>query len=450
MKLVKIIIQHILIPLFTALFVIVVGLSAAGISGLIEYCVFKEMFVSNYQQLIPSATIALTLVIVLEFTKIYLHFLSEKLDFDSSIKGRTKWLLYFLISISAMCTIIFGVNTFHLASYDSEAILLEVEAINDTLENDIQHMKEKYYQEYENALAPYLSAKILAEEAIEKFDPNGLTRSQREDKLNALREAVSNTTAEYRTAEAELYDRYQNNVINETEKMTAQAQEKIQNISDISSPEIAAKYDNPVMARFLTVLSQTLFHANSYSRNVYLIITVLFSILIALLLECIISMCFGFLSFPLEKLTDTSISITPHLQQWCNNLILTFLKAFCAAFISVIIIISVTASMDKLQFLASILSCGVSIMLIQHFVTSKTAEQESHGRLIYAVRDSILEGVIAFMGYIILGFLFGNDALTLDITTIAVGIGSTLASCIAYVPKYLIVNAEKLGISDIL
>ena len=91
---------------------------------------------------------------------------------------------------------------------------------------------------------------------------------------------------------------------------------------------------------------------------------------------------------------------------------------------------------------SAVISCCLAIMLVQHFVAGKTNVSEKQDHFIYAIRDSLLEGILSFMGCLLLGFLFGKEALKLDISTIAIGIGSTLSSCVGYAPKYLIENLE--------
>lgn len=51
------------------------------------------------------------------------------------------------------------------------------------------------------------------------------------------------------------------------------------------------------------------------------------------------------------------------------------------------------------------------------------------------IRDSLLQGSLALIGYILLGLLFGQDAITLGWPTFAIGFGAALSSCISELPK---------------
>lgn len=446
MKLIITIIQHILIPLATILFIIGVGVSAAGISALIEYCIFEEMFTTKHQQLLPSATIALLLVIILEFSKIYLHFLHSKLNKDSKLHKMTKWILPFLVGISILCTVIFCVSTFHLASYDDASIQAEIDRLDAQLDEDIEKATSTRDEEYKIALQPYIAAKENAHVALQNFNPRGLTSSQREIKLKALQVAVETADKAYLEEQAMLVERRDQNIESDIASLRTATDKKIDKLSNLDAPEIAAQYDNPVVAQFLDVLAQVLFHANTYSRGVYLMVTILFSILIAVLLECIITICFNLISYPLETLRDIE-NIKPTLQTWCNSLILTSLKAICAMFISIVIITATPTEIDKFQFLIAAFSCGLSILLVQHFISNKTGLNAGRGQLLFAIRDAVLEGVLSFMGYILLGFLLGKDALSLDIPTFAIGIGTSISGFIGYVPKYLNNRLNQLSTS---
>lgn len=443
MKLIKIIIHHIAIPLGTILFFILAGMSSAGISALIEYCVFREMFTSEYQNLIPAATIGLILVVILEFTKIYLHFLLGRLSDKPKMQRHAKWILSFLVCISTICTIIFGVNTFYLASYNADTAHAEIAVLETQFQETTSQIELKHQQTYEVALEPYVTAKTSADNALAAFSPKGLSSRQAETKLMALKDAVTTANAEYERMQEILSTTRDTNIQNEVQILEQSLEAEIENLSNISSPEVASQYDNPVLSHFLTVLAQILFHANTYSRSVYLAITTFFSIMIAVLLEAIMSFCFKFISFPFDTLVDKTDPIGPTIQTWCNNLILTSLKTCCALFVSVIIISFTAVNMDNFRFDAAIISCGLSFLLVKHFVSKSSVKHNDRAHLIYTIRDSLVGGVISFMGYMIWGFLLGESALTIDIQTVAVGIGTTVASCFNYTPTFLVNYLDK-------
>ena len=54
------------------------------------------------------------------------------------------------------------------------------------------------------------------------------------------------------------------------------------------------------------------------------------------------------------------------------------------------------------------------------------------------VKESIIQGILSFAGFMLLGFVFGKDAVTLDISTIAIGLGATLSSFLGKLPEKML------------
>lgn len=79
MKFAQILINNVLIPVFTFI-LFLIGILAASISALIEYSVFEQFFESSYMVLLPSGVIAFAIVIAFEYSKIYLHFLLNRVQ----------------------------------------------------------------------------------------------------------------------------------------------------------------------------------------------------------------------------------------------------------------------------------------------------------------------------------------------------------------------------------
>ena len=54
---------------------------------------------------------------------------------------------------------------------------------------------------------------------------------------------------------------------------------------------------------------------------------------------------------------------------------------------------------------------------------------------ILVAKDATIQGILSFAGYLLLGFIFGKDAITLDLSTIAIGLGAAFASFIGKIPE---------------
>lgn len=88
MKFVKLLLNNIFIPLCTILFILT-GIFAALFSAIIEYSVLKELFKSKYQHFIPASIIAIALVLILEYGKFYLHYLSGRAKDSDNAYAKT-------------------------------------------------------------------------------------------------------------------------------------------------------------------------------------------------------------------------------------------------------------------------------------------------------------------------------------------------------------------------
>ena len=142
MKFVKILINNIFIPFATFLFILV-GVFAALLSAIIEFAVLKELFTSEYQEFIPSFLIALALVLLLEYSKLYLHYLlgrwKHKPNSNSAkYMKKVRIIVSIPIAISFVCTVIFSVTTLDKASYNENAFQTEKARIENQLKSDIQ------------------------------------------------------------------------------------------------------------------------------------------------------------------------------------------------------------------------------------------------------------------------------------------------------------------------
>ena len=80
MQFIGLILNQVLIPVATVFFILS-GLVAAITSAGIEYSVFNSLFTSTNQTRIPTWLIAGSFVVVLEYSKIYLHYLNGRIPY---------------------------------------------------------------------------------------------------------------------------------------------------------------------------------------------------------------------------------------------------------------------------------------------------------------------------------------------------------------------------------
>lgn len=438
MKFVQIIINHIIIPITTIIFILGVGLSAAGISALIEYCVLKELFVSQQHNQVPTSIVVAIFVIVFEYAKIYLHFISGKLQRLPSggnlnnrrFCNRIRWSLRILVTISFICSAIFAVTTLNLSTYNKTSINQEVLFLKAKLQEDISTIEQQYTTAYANSLQPYVDARLSAENTLRDFNPTGFGPQTVAKIYNSLQNAVNISIRNYETTKNSLILEKDQKIEKARADTIAETESKIAELTDTSSSTVAPEYDNNILSHFLLVITQTISQKSIYSKSLYLIVTIIFSLVISLILELLISICINFLSYPVDTLAETKIERNEKLLKWCNNLVLRMFRAFCTIFIYVIIMLMFTLSMNKKVFFVAISSFFIATTLVRKFVSAPSINATAENDFINALKTSMLEGVVSFIGYIILGFFLGNSAVNIDISTYAVAIGSTLSGLI--------------------
>lgn len=444
MKNVKIVLDLIIIPCGTLLF-IMVGLFAAIISALIEYTVFRELFSSAYHEFIPSGAIALLLVGCLEYAKVYLHFLQNKIKSSSTIATEhtmlIKWipnLIRFLVAISLTCNIFFTVTTLYMPNYNEESVSIQIATIDTKLKSDKENVTQQYDDILAQKMTPFSKSKTAAEDALTNFDPSGYGPKALTSIYAGFNANITAANKEYTTA-LETYTLERTiGIQQECDALEQKATEEKEQLLDTSSPELAMTYDNKILSHFLVVIAETFFNKTSYSRSSYLCLCILISIVLSVVLEVLIAISSSFISIPIDQLADEPKGISTKIHTWCNEFVLTLFKTFCAVAIYIVILSFHYATLGKDEIYIGLLSCMISIYLTNKFILTPSGNNTSpKAFLYYQIRDCVLQGIVSFMGYILLGFIFGKDSATLDINTVAVAIGSTLSGGMGRLPHFL-------------
>lgn len=457
MKFAKFLINNIFIPTFTII-LFFVGLLAAFISALIEYCVFEQFYNSAFLKLLPAGVIAFVLIMAFEYVKVYLHYFSNCLKAKDNLQYKDKYkrievVKYVLVAISLTCSMIYSVSALYLASYNETEVENQILEINTELEKNIEQLTIEQNENYENKIKPYADAKQIASEAISNFDPGELEWWQADMQLQALKDNLALAENTYNEKSAQFEKEKQSAIETKVSVLTKEAESEIDSISDTTLAEVAAKYDNVILSQFLTVLASTFFGVATYSRLAYLILTVLIGFVVSAILEMIISFTFKLLSDVstikfCEKNHDNL-----EIQKWSEQIILAFIKAFFALTFYVIIVGLVNnTSISKNQFWIALFAYIFAICMAKFFfsinqknVLGNNINQKnipSNNRIemdFYIVaKEAIIQGILSFAGFMLLGFFFGKNAVTLDISTIAIGLGATISSLLGKLPEKLL------------
>lgn len=439
MKITRQFIHLILVPLMVLIYILC-GFYAAALSAVIEFETIRALFTSAFIELISPAFAAGTLVFSFEFTKIFLHFfkarcLAKKLPLPRLIPH----LLRSLVALSLTCSMIFTVSTLNRASYNEEQLISQTRAIEETLNLDIAAKTAEYQEQYEHEMKPYITSVESAQQALADAAVAGMGPKTSAAVLSALQASLDTANRNYDTAVEKFSAVRDANIEKATKDLTGKAEADIQKLWDTRTEKAAARFDNPLLSNFLLALAETLFHMEIYSRSAYLWFSLLLGGTVSILLELLISSSTGLLAQGTDFLFDQVEGVSEQIRTICDELVLTLFKAFSALAVYLAIMSFYYTDFSKEQLLSALSALGVSFFLVKHFPSDDEKDASlSSEHIIYAqVRDCILQGVVSFMGYILLGFVFGQEAITLDLSTVAIGIGATVSGGISSLPKFL-------------
>ena len=438
MQFIGLILNQVLIPVATVFFILS-GLVAAITSAGIEYSVFNSLFTSTNQTRIPTWLIASSFVVVLEYSKIYLHYLNGRIPylsdtFSKQFIKQAKALAIIPTLISIICSICFTISTLDLAAYDQEVIDAKISQYNSSCQEDIAKKQQELSDSKMVRLEPYKLAKETAVENLNTFTSSNLSSKTATRKLQLLQESVTLTATEFTEKEQEFENDYQQQLRDFKNARETARDEAIAALTNASSNQ----YDNPILAHTLTVLAQTIFARQTYSRSCYLIISICISLVLSLFLEADIRLSQAFLAQPIHRLVQTSAP--EKLRNWCNQCILSFIKAACAIIIYLFLMMVSHNDVPHTTVILGVISYMLTSLLLNRLpdLTSNRSEHNIYLDLYYTTRDCVLQGVVSFFFYLLLGFLFQETALDISPATVGIGLGSFLAATLNKLPRTLI------------
>ena len=377
MQFIGLILNQVAIPVATVFFILS-GLVAAITSAGIEYSVFNSLFTSTNQTRIPTWLIASSFVVVLEYSKIYLHYLNGRIPylsdtFSKQFIKQAKTLAIIPTLISIICSICFTISTLDLAAYDQEVIDAKISQYNSSCQEDIAKKQQELSDSKTVRLEPYKKAKETAVENLNNFTSSNLSSKTATRKLQLLQESVTLTATEFTEKEQEFENDYQQQLSDFKNARETARDEAIAALTNVSSNQ----YDNPILAHTLTVFAQTIFARHTYSRSCYLIISIMMG----------------------------SHNDVPHT-----------------------------------TVILGVISYMLTSLLLNRLpdLTSNRSEHNIYLDLYYTTRDCVLQGVVSFFFYLLLGFLFQETALDISPATIGIGLGSFLAATLNKLPRTLI------------
>ena len=439
MKFVIAVFRHIFTPLALVLAVLA-GLLAAATSALIEYHVLQEW-------LRPEGTgllfLPLIIVVALEGTKLFLHFFGAAFQQNGLTQSEQSLLSKFrdilplirngLVIFSFVCSMIFTANAFYYKSVTGESD--ELTAARDAIfsEYDAQMATE-----IERAEAAYRQAIAAPEEQLRTataywesiqviYTPlreYQRTMAQKE----AAWEGVVECQAHLESAEAAARTEREARVEAARTQLDSWKEQELAELDSSVLGVVAG--DNTYLRNFLLFFSQTFFE-KEYSRGAYFVWVILISLSISALLEGVILLSQYVISFPvsvLERMSG-SFSVSEREKRKLTYVVQVMVSMMIALALFLIYGAVLELVYTGVDIGAAVVSTMITV-LIPTVVTAIEWKSTDTGwrkvakDVLSEVRSTVIKGLLAFAGFILIGLLFGETFAALSMPAIGVSLGN--------------------------
>lgn len=441
MKGFKILVNNVL-PSTLYLCAILLGIVAALLSAVIEYSFFRDFFIhASLSDALSSQATPLLIVIALEGSKlclsVYLQHITVLPNKHFGPSHRlAKILRYSLVAVSIICTFAWTTNLLYTDMVTgTDKYSEDINLLKRAYEADISNLRNSQNKEEERLLA---SSKQHAESAWKEYHVYEVVltpkveyeRSQAE-KLR-LFEVAKQAQTEY---EAEI-ERIHTCV---TEQINSQISVRTQHYKDECAARIAQATDqhegaNPYLHVLLTAISKYLFHAPTYSTFAYFTTGLGFSVALAFLLEGLISLNLGYVSMTsadwdtLLNTKDLSAEDQDYLRNWIRFLSSAIVSTLMYLVFCMLFQLTVNA-----RSLLMVIMLYTAINLIMDFFQRTEGVQLSlkpqpnppyKKKYAPMIAETIVKACTSFVGFVLLGILFGSDFPELTLPAVGMSLGS--------------------------
>ena len=438
MKSIIVFLRHVITPLIFGLF-LVLGLTAALLSGVVEYHVIGDLL-SNSDASTQNMYIPLIIVFVLEGLKVFLHYIIPAHrrigDTGSHIffKNVTK---YVLVIFSLICTLVFVSNS-----------LYNPRTVMSSIDNEIQTIEAKYSQLEENGRA---TLKPDADPRVKNIEKKAESIRNQLDKLtpvyrpqsaynnyvkekNRLEGALEKAEQDYRNLYEIISKENETAFTHLQQSLSTQKQAEIDTISNRF--EYLSSGDNPYLssaiAFFLSVFGRI-----EYSRTAYFLCVLCIALIISVILELTISFSFSYVATngdKLIKLFSEEYPIPTVFKAHANKLIKTIVQS--SIMLSIYLIYQSIADTKMtfygiiyafFSYFLSIIFTSDRIKLTLNIGEKKEESKKVHNTIVDAkkvVFPVIVQTLICVVGFLMISVYMGYAIADLIPTTIALSVGS--------------------------
>lgn len=293
--------KHVATPSLFYIFIIL-GLTAAAISGLIECIVIRE-FLSGVD-FKGSRYIPVIIVIILEGLKLFLHYAiptHEKIKDYHRLHAK-KIVKYALVIFSLLCTIVYSSTAMYQPQAVSKAIATQTTEVSSNLQKELDKEVLKIETDSQLKLQKAENEVISITEELKQLDPvykpvsaynRYISEKQR------LEENLSKAQGAYER-QVEAITKERDNKISNIKK---RYESMLKNQSLKAEEELSGAGDNVYLSSALLFFA-SLFGAKSYSRVFYFLCVLIISIVVSTALEFAIAFSQAYLSLNSDTLNQ--------------------------------------------------------------------------------------------------------------------------------------------------
>ncbi len=464
MKTLVIILKSIFVP-FSAFTFLILGCLACFCSAVIEWFVFREILA------IPNSTInadnwAALIVLVLEGSKITLHFYNnafKRHELHNQIAGIIKkrrlisGVSKALMALSLICSIICIVNVLYNNNDNKieEALKKNTQECDQYLETGRNSLRDQRKQEldnvpqlYENEFSIIESMESDLQKIVQQIleEPYGNKRDDLMEEAKNIRDKIDNRAASY----TDLCDAKREEIEKKYVKLNEELESKYglygsERLSE-NDIKILIQGDNSYLSNFLLAFSKT-FWGREYSRSTYFACALIIGVTISVVLELCISISQMLLTISVESFLAILGDIPkPEKGKRIVELIIWLLfSVFVTTAIYLVASIALGNSSINSQNLFSVLLAYCGTIIIINLFSSK---KESHTFDILCsqnptaqtvidfirniVADAIIPAALAFVGYILIGFICDGNFAYGDLNGLAIALGGCFSKTIKF------------------
>lgn len=467
MKFMIVVFKNVITPISSAL-MLLIGALAAILSGVVEYYVLRDFFskitINGTEK--EFSFIPMVIVVVLEGSKIFLHFGNSAIKQNLTNDNRSAHRLaesmnkikVCLIVFSFVCTVIFTCNflyqntSFNMleeqtnlssqidTEYDEKIKALEKEYIEkNKLEID---SKKKEWEQASKALSdlqPRLTPKVVYDRYIQERD---FLQKYEQKKHDEYQDSLNKDIHEDPTFQLRL------------ETVNKERNNKKENALKESSENV--ENDNECIRTFLLFIFNSILNKYSYPKVLYFIVVLAISLVIAAILEAVIFFSQRLITMPakeLEKAFEADYEAESEIKARIKFLARVIIGAVISFFVFLVYGLIKEITMDRFEIVAG-LGCSFLTVLMGfalpkfHYTTPETIEKGKKNRpktngvldvlgefMVTEGRIMIIKAILSFVCFVFLGILFEESISEITVPAIGVAIGGAIGHIFHITPK---------------